>query len=169
MFNIIVIICTLLFMSETVYAKKHSKPISLSQKGLALIIKFEGFNKKAFWDYKQWSVGFGSRGTKGEVISREEAANRLAAETLDAQLALNSHFPTKFTQAQYDALVSFSYNTGTKWMDNSELAFNINHNNWKKAAEVMQQYTKAGSKTLPALVKRRKIESVCFLSGVYND
>ena len=37
----------------------------------------EGFRQRAYWDRKQWTVGFGTKGTKGEVITREKAAERL--------------------------------------------------------------------------------------------
>ena len=37
----------------------------------------EGFRQRDYWDRKQWTVGFGTKGTKGEVITREKAAERL--------------------------------------------------------------------------------------------
>jgi hypothetical protein len=48
---------------------------------LEMIKAKEGFSAKAFWDHKQWSIGYGTQAKDGsEVISKEEAEKRLSAD-----------------------------------------------------------------------------------------
>lgn len=42
---------------------------------------FEGYTPKSQWDYKQHSVGYGTRGKPGEVIDQAEAERRLGDES----------------------------------------------------------------------------------------
>lgn len=97
----------------------------------------EGFTPTATWDYKQWSVGYGTRGEKGETLTREEAEVRLQEELKqheDAVDAAAENAEMPLTLGQRNALISFDFNTGA-------------------AADVIQRF--AGD---PAGMKRKMME-----------
>lgn len=122
---------------------------------------FEGYNPNAYNDYKQMSIGYGTRAKPGEkVISRDEAERRLGAELSKARQRVQAHATKhgyQFSENQMDALTSFDYNTGRI----SQLT-----NGGTRPPEVigkqMLLYNKAGGEVLPGLVRRRKAESSLF-------
>lgn len=67
-------------------------------------------------------------------------------------------------QGAFDALVSISYNFGLGNLQRSTIRMKANRGEWEEAAECFMQWTKAGGKELPGLVKRRKGERALFLS-----
>jgi lysozyme len=83
---------------------------------MEFVKELEGFSAKAFPDYQQYSIGYGTRAkSANETITRPEAETRLAAELAThaarvdraaaAQgLALNAN--------ERAALISFDFNTG---------------------------------------------------------
>ena len=125
---------------------------------------YEQFHPKRYWDYKQWSIGYGSKAKEGEKeISHKEAISRLQND-LTKRRKMISDFGKrhgyKWTPHQIDALTSFHYNIGTI----IELTQNGMRSN-DEITEMMSLYTKAGGKTLQGLVDRRAAEQDLFLSG----
>ena len=95
---------------------------------MSLIKELEGFQEKPYWDYQQYSIGYGSACKEGEYpngITREEADRLLRKylqgfeKDLDAFLEKNN---LRLSDNQYDALICFSYNLGSSWMKNTKLA-----------------------------------------------
>jgi lysozyme len=137
---------------------------SVPAKGLTDFVKnFEGFNPKAYSDYKQWSVGYGTKGRKGEVIDKAEAERRLQQE-LGRHRArvekLNVSAGYNFTDNELDALTSFDYNTGRL----EQLTANGKRSK-EEIANMMLKYNKAGGKALPGLTSRRAAEHQLFTKG----
>lgn len=90
-----------------------------SQKCVDFIKRMEGFLKYPVWDYAQYSVGYGCRCGKDDYpngITEEEAERLLKKELANAEAAVNRF--GSYRQQQFDALVSFSYNVGSAWMQN---------------------------------------------------
>lgn len=129
----------------------------------AFVKEFEGYNPKAFNDYKQISIGYGTRARPGEkVISREEAERRLAAELGSSRQRVERHVQKhgyQLSEKQLDALTSFDYNTGRL-----EQLTAKGTRTPEVIAKQMLLYNKAGGKVLPGLVRRRKAESSLFQS-----
>ncbi len=139
-------------------------------KNLAEIVKnFEaggapgGFHEKAYWDYGQWSIGYGTKAKEGEKISKADAEKRLATElamhrgrvetyAAKAGLTLNAH--------EADALTSFDFNTGRI----EQLLANGQRSKAEIAA-AMLLYRNAGGERLRGLEKRRAAEQQLFLNG----
>jgi GH24 family phage-related lysozyme (muramidase) len=131
---------------------------------VGFVKEFEGFNPKAFGDYKQTSIGYGTRARQGETsISREDAEARLAEELSKARghvEQVNQKHGYKFAPHEMDALTSFAYNTG-----------NINQltaggtRQRDEIAQKMLEYNKAGGKPLSGLTRRRQAESALFTRG----
>lgn len=123
----------------------------------------EGFYPEAYWDYGQWSIGYGTRAKKGERIDRDEAERRLASELSKHRARvenLNTKYGYNFSENELDALTSFDYNTGSleKLTENGKRDKNT-------IARKILEYNKAGGKTLSGLVTRRKAEHNLFTQG----
>lgn len=67
-------------------------------------------------------------------------------------------------QGHLDALTSFSFNVGLGNLQRSTIRQKYNRGDYDGAAEAFLDWTKAGGKVLPGLVKRRNDERALFLS-----
>jgi len=125
------------------------------------IKKFEGYAPKAAWDYKQNSVGYGTRAKHpGEVIDKPEAERRLQAEIGNAA-GIVDKFKPGLPEGPRAALSSLTYNAGDKWT-RSGLGQLVQEGNLPGAKERLLQYNKAGGQTLPGLASRRQQEAAWF-------
>ena len=134
-----------------------------------LIVRFEGFHSRAYWDYAQWSVGYGSyagsrnRNSRPPIdnISEAEGRRLLAQEVSRFERHVdgyNSRY--NWTPNERAALISFAYNIGS--IDQ------LTDNGRRSKAEISQAmllYNKAGGETLPGLVRRRQTERDIFTGG----
>ncbi|WAC18830.1 lysozyme [Luteolibacter sp. SL250] len=139
---------------------------------LEMVKRFEGggesggFHAKAYWDHKQWSIGYGTKSRQGEVIGEAEAARRLSAE-----LSTHRGRVVKYAAAaglelephQVDALTSFDYNTGRI----AQLLAGGRRSK-EEVAGAMLLYQYAGGRPLKGLLRRRMAESEVFRRG-YGD
>lgn len=78
--------------------------------------KDEGFVSKAYWDNKQYSIGYGTKAlNKDEVISREEAEKRLDVHLQKAvawfYVIFDGHLE-KFNDVRAEAFINMIYNMG---------------------------------------------------------
>lgn len=118
---------------------------------------FEGFNPKAYGDYKQHSIGYGTRATRpDETITREEADRRLADEVAAAERHVDAFAPN-LDPGTRAALTSLTYNAGTDWQK-AGLGAAIKAGNMDEAKKLFVQYNKAGGNELPGLTNRRNAE-----------
>jgi len=133
---------------------------------IAFIAGFEGFKEKAYDDYGQISIGFGTKATDlDQTITREEALKALSNDVLKARtIVLNAvkEYGYDWSENQIDALTSFTYNTGQG--NFSELIKDGTRGD-EEISEMMLKYNKAGGKVLPGLTKRRKAEATLFTQG----
>lgn len=184
--------------NQTVYAHWSETPVSnpneagttdpnpsldppdlrMSEAGVQFIKDHEGFIKYAMWDYSQWSIGYGSRCEENEFpdgITEEEADYRLRLMLVDFEKSVNS-FESRtgrtFSQQEYDALVSFTYNLGAGWMSNSSntitqllLSGNFTEMEFVNA---LGRWIHAGGTALSGLATRRMDEANLFLNGDYT-
>lgn len=128
--------------------------------------KQEGFNPKAYWDNKQWSIGYGTRAAgPDEVIDETEGQRRLTSELAKAGDYVDKAFPN-LEPHRKNALASFTYNLGPGWMSSpTRLAAAVKSGDWDGAGRTMLEYNKADGKVLPGLVSRRQAESAMLLGG----
>lgn len=151
--------------------------MSPSEHAIALIKTFEGFSKFPYYDYSQYSVGYGTACEKNdypEGISMEEA-DELLREHIAGDVEKINSFAKKnglnLTQRQFDALVSFTYNLGTTWMsDNSQTITTaiIRGDTGSDLIFAMTQWSAANGQILANLVKRRLCEANLYINGVYS-
>lgn len=126
--------------------------------------EFEGWNPKAYWDYGQTSIGYGTRAKPGEkAISKAEAEKRLAQELSKHRArvvkAAQQH-GYEWSPEQIDALTSFDYNTGRL----EQLIANGKRDN-ETIARKMLLYVNADGKKLKGLERRRRAEAQLFKEG----
>lgn len=159
-------------------------PMQISFFGLELIKSFEGFDAYPYWDYSQWTVGYGtSCGTDKNTypsqyedgITEVEATALMLEKMTSYVNAVNNFmksYEVKLNQNQFDALVSFSYNCGAyvwnKPLDDFALKRLLVEGNWaeEEITEAFLLWVKAGGQVLNALVKRRTREATLFNSDI---
>jgi lysozyme len=131
--------------------------MALPQSYLDKIKGFEGYNPKPYWDYKQWTSGYGTRANgPNDVVDQAEAERRLNDEMTKAA-ALVDQFAPGVDPGTRAALTSLTYNAGGSWM-NSGLGQAIKSGDLDKARASFLQYTQAGGQHLPGLANRRAAE-----------
>lgn len=136
----------------------------ISQQGIELIKSFEGLRLtayKAVPTEKYYTIGYGHYGP--DVLPNMHISERVAEETLKSDLkkyedAVN-YFRRRFTQGQFDALVSFAYNCGVGNLRKLVTGRSIN-----EIGEKILLYNKAGGKVLKGLQRRREAERNLYLS-----
>lgn len=128
-----------------------------------IIKKFEGFAPKAFFDYKQYTNGYGTKAlAPGEVITKKVAEQRLNAEISRIKQIIDSSGVT-LTENKKAALISFAFNVGTKPLN---LFLERIKKGWsdQQITERLSMYNKAGGKVNAGLVARRAAEVKLYLS-----
>ena len=85
-----------------VAAAEETQEFYASAELIEVIKKWEGFAEKPYWDYAQWTVGYGTKAPdadlaryKAEGISKEEATKLLDAEIAKDCKSVNN-FIAKF-------------------------------------------------------------------------
>jgi lysozyme len=132
---------------------------------LDAIKKFEGFTEKARWDYAQQSNGYGTRALyPGEMIDKQEAERRFAAEIATARAIVDRHAPNA-DEGTKAALTSLTYNAGDKWT-RSGLGEAVRNGDLEAVRSLFQEYNRAGGKELEGLVTRRAAEAQWIGNGL---
>lgn len=137
-----------------------------SEKGIELIISFEGFSKRACKcvdSEKYYTIGYGHYGKDVEpkaTITKKAALALLKKDLLSFEKKVDKYNKVyNFSQNEFDALVSFCYNVGNI----DKLTINGSRTK-KEIADAMLRYTHSGGKELKGLVRRRTMERDLFLS-----
>ena len=139
--------------------------MNIGNKGLDLIKSFEGCRLTAYrCPANVLTIGWGHTKNvyEGMTITQDEA-DRLLVEDVqvyaNAVDRYNSRF--NFTQEEFDALTSFTYNCGV----GSLQAVMSCCNTKQEIAEECKLYNKGGGVVLAGLVRRREEEYKLFMSG----
>ena len=150
---------------------------SIGPQGLALLRQFEGCARlrrdgmvEAYPDPgtggEPWTIGWGATGPgigPGSVWTQQQFDARLESDVArharDVAFALGDA-PT--TQAQFDALVSFHYNTGA--IARSTLLRRHLAGDYRAAEEEFARWNRAGGRVLKGLVRRRAAEARLYRS-----
>lgn len=98
------------------------------------------------------------------TLTMDEVNDILAKDLITFERGVLRLCPEGLTQGRFDALVSFSFNVGLGNLQRSTIRMKHNRGDFDGAAESFMQWTKAGGKELPGLVKRRKHERALYLS-----
>ena len=149
-----------------------------SAAGIALIKRFEGCARlrpdgmvEAYPDPgtggAPWTIGWGATGPEigpHTIWSREQCDSRLlrdiARHAGEVDRALDDA-PT--SQSQFDALVSFHFNTGA--ITRATLTRKHRAGDHGGAAAEFARWKRAGGRVLPGLVRRREAEAALYRQG----
>lgn len=142
-----------------------------SANGRKLIEQFEGLELKAYDDGTgTWTIGYGHTSAAGlprvvprMVITQEQADAILEADLASVEADITHHVTAQLNQNQFDALVSFDFNTGA--LDRSSLLWVINnHHGDITAAFETWRFAKIGGVEQPILLSRRQKEAALYLT-----
>ena len=139
----------------------------VSDKAIALIKDFEALKLKAYLcPAKVWTIGYGhTRNVKsGDEISIYQAERYLRADLVQNEQDVNRLVRVPLTQEQYDALVSFVFNVGSRAFSTSTLLKKLNSRDYDGAANEFARWKFAKGKALPGLERRRLLEKRLFQS-----
>ncbi|EOW2370912.1 lysozyme [Cronobacter sakazakii] len=143
-----------------------------SEKGLALIKEFESCQLKAYrCPAGIWTIGYGwTQPVDGKPIRPWMEIDMPTAERLlktglvGYENDVMKLVWVKLSQAQFDALVSFTYNVGSRNFSTSTLLKKLNRGDFAGAADEFPRWNKSRGKVLNGLVRRRAAERELFLS-----
>lgn len=153
--------------------QRQHKPTVLSETGVRFIAGFEGFRAEPYNDpANHATVGYGHLLHRGPVtaadrkkwgsITKEEGLRLLRNDAAPATRAVLAAVKVPLNQNQLDALVSFTFNVGVGAFQGSTLLRRLNRGEYKAVPSELNRWVKAGSQTLPGLVRRRREEGELF-------
>jgi GH24 family phage-related lysozyme (muramidase) len=143
----------------------------------------EGFSAKPYWDYGQYTVGYGTRCPDDKLeeyrtngISKEDAEVLLRNYLAGTESVINTKLIDKYgltlTQSQFDALITFTYNCGSAWIYDTDGVLHNAVKNGTTGSEMIRIFSlwcSAGGQILPGLVRRRLCEANMYLNGEYSN
>jgi len=144
--------------------------LRVSPDGLALVKEFEGLYLEAYRDEVGIpTIGWGHTGLQhrdgtvfiGRTITREKAEELLRYDLHQFEERVKTFVKVELSQDEFDALVSFDFNTGG--LAKSTLLKLLNSGNRIGAADQFLRWNKAGGKVLRGLTRRRRSERNLFL------
>ena len=153
-------------------------PDDVGPDGINLIMQFEGCDHlrkdgryEAYPDPgtggKPWTIGWGHTGPEvkpGLIWTQAQCDQQLEADLVryaDEVARAIGAAPT--SQAQFDALVSFHYNTGA--IGRATLTQKHKAGDHAGAAAEFARWNRAGGRVLPGLTRRRASEAKLYRSG----
>ncbi len=143
--------------------------------GIALIKSFEGCARRrpdgrfdAYPDPatggKPWTIGWGATGADivpGLIWTQEQCNSRLARDLVRyAADVVRAVGPAPTTDAQFDALVSFHYNTGAIFR--ATLTRLHRSGDYARARGEFGKWVNAGGRRMAGLVRRRAAEAALY-------
>lgn len=145
--------------------------LSLSAAGALFIMSHEGVKTEAYPDpaYGSAIPTICTGHTKGVYMGQKASLAQcevwLVEDTSVAGKAVKRLVKTPLTQMQYDALISFTFNTGEGNFAKSTLLKKINKGECVAAGKEFLKWDKSNGKVLRGLTKRRQGEMTMWLSG----
>lgn len=140
-----------------------TQPADVVDQGLVNFIKkAEGFQPKAYWDYKQYSIGYGTKANSAtEVITEPEALARLTVEISNAWKLAEQVIPAGAPIGVQQALTDLTYNAGSGW-ETQSLGAAVKASKWDTVKADILQYNHAGGVVNAGLTARREAEVSWF-------
>lgn len=166
-------------LDEILQPAANCDTLMIGPEGIALIKQFEGCARRRagglFEAYpdpgtgaEPWTIGWGATGPgieSGTIWTQQQCDERLAADlaryAAEVAHALDGA-PT--SQLQFDALVSFHYNTGA--IDRATLARKHKKGDWEGALAEFARWNRAGGRVLQGLKRRRAAEAALYRAGL---
>jgi lysozyme len=137
--------------------------MQLSSAGLDLLKKSEGFRNHTYLDVAGIpTIGYGHRILPTESfpngVDDAQATQTLIRDIAQAELAVKKLVRVALGQGQFDALVDFVFNLGSRRLAASTLLGDLNMGRYSAAAEQLLQWDHTGTKENAGLKARREAE-----------
>lgn len=144
--------------------------MKLSKNGADVAHYFESCKLAAYpdpgsKDGKPWTIGWGHTGpevVKGLVWTQEQADAAFLVDITSFESAATGLIKVPLTQGQFDALVLFAYNVGSKALETSTLLRKLNSGDYDGAALEFRRWNRNDGKTMRGLTRRRAAEECLF-------
>ena len=155
--------------------------MEISQSGIDLIEKWEGFFANAYDDGEGvWTVGYGTIRwdlktpvKQGDTITREEAERQLRKECQRVEDAITRSIKVPLNSNEFSSLCSFGYNVGIGWITgegHAQATFikQLNKGNYAAVPAGLLQFVRGANtgKAYDGLLNRRKDEIKLWLTAV---
>ena len=172
----ILAVVLMLSMIPTIALPSRAVDMKTSEACIAILKEMEGFAEFPYFDYAQYSVGYGTACGENDYpngITEEEADALLREYIANAEVELNifaNQYGILFSQYQFDALMLFTYNCGSGWMygESDMRRAVINNAPANDFIYAYVQWSNAGGQLHSGLVNRRLREANMYLNGVYG-
>jgi len=162
--------------------RHDSSDLQLSSRGAAFIAAYEGYRGSVYEDAGgHCTIGYGhllhlGRCTRADAdrwgtLSRDRALALLWEDAGTYAAGVREALPdTELSQAQFDALVSLSYNIGNGGFRSSSVREVLDQDRPDYAAvpDKLMRWVSSGGVKLPGLQRRRANEGRLFTTGLYE-
>ncbi|WP_431267892.1 lysozyme [Dankookia sp. P2] len=115
---------------------------------------------------KPCAAAFAELQAYGQPMSRTTGSLLLEADTRIARAAVNNLLQAPLDDAQFGALVSFTFNVGIGAFSRSRLLRLVNNGEFEGAEREFMRWVKSNGRVLDGLVTRRSCESAMFRGDV---
>ncbi len=144
----------------------------ITQEGLNLIKHFEGFSPTVYNCPAGYAtIGYGQLITKNElfkIIKKDEAKALLRCDAETAERVVLRFIDVPLTDGQFDALVSFTLNSGSGALQRSTLRRKVNSQAHGDVPDQFNRWVWAGGRKLKGLITRRHLESQLYENHIRN-
>lgn len=144
----------------------------LTDDGIALVKRFEGFRQEAYRDPAGvWTIGYGHTGRAapppvepGMTVTPEEGEAILRADLDHFVARAGPLIERPVTANQFSALISFAFNVGVGNFKRSSVLLAVNEGRLDEVPGRLALWNKAGGRVLKGLVRRRMAEGELFMT-----
>jgi len=148
----------------------------ISDKGIALMKRFEGFRADAYPDpghgWTRATIGYGHTAAagppnvvRGMTVTRAEAMKIFRRDLRKFERSVERAVKVPLRQHQFDACVSLAYNIGAANFRKSSVLKHINAGDMAAAARAFGNWTRSNGRVMRGLVRRRKAEARLFANA----
>lgn len=176
------ILAVTILISMVPFGVSASEVMTTSSNAVTILKAEEGFSKTPYWDYAQWTVGYGTK-CPDDMLDyyKQYGITEAEAESLlCTYLSLFESEIIKFmtrtgvtlNQNQFDALVLFSYNCGSGWSyETSGTFYNaiVNGATGNDLIYAFCRWSSAGGQVQTYLLRRRLCEANMYMNGEYSQ
>ena len=145
----------------------------INELGIEIVKSFEGISLKPYLcPGSVWTVGHGAtRSSTGrpidpdmEPITEDEAEALLLRDLESSEGWVFRLIKTAFTENQFSALTSFTFNVGAGALQRSTLRMKLNRGEYQGVADEFPKWKFANKRILAGLIRRRAAERSLFLT-----
>ena len=144
----------------------------LTDEGLALIKRFEGFASEIYVCPAGWpTIGYGhvvrdeERKRFADGIDETTAEELLRRDVETAERAVLRLIRVPLEDGRFDALCSFTFNLGAGALQRSTLRRKVNREEHGAVPAELRRWVWAGGRRLKGLIRRRDAEAVLYAGG----